>query len=122
MADIKMAAGALHRAVHALATENGTIIERLSEAAAELVELTPDAFPEEMRDEYEQLFVDLSRRKGARGEPAPETPLEAMRHAIAHMDEVRAGELAERVLSLYVCTRIYLSRQKPDLPPTASRE
>jgi hypothetical protein len=59
--DLSFAISAITEIVHILATESGTIVERLLRTAAPLAELDADRVPEQIRDEHQQILEDIRK-------------------------------------------------------------
>lgn len=113
MRDVGMAISALTGAVDVLTTESGTIGDRLLLAAEFVDSLQPGNFPEEIEDEYSRILADAQQlaTDDAAGAGDEEQP-SSFGATVPRLDEDEASEFAERLVSLYVCLRVYLVRTR----------
>lgn len=85
----------LHKAILTLASSNSDIHERLIYAWDNLIPLVPDEdLPEEIQDEFISLKVEATATKADAGEGT-------LIASVRAMSTTRAGEIAERLVSMY---------------------
>lgn len=95
----------LHIAVHALAGW-GDPYSRMEAAAISIHTLDEKQFPEELQEEWKQLWNDLTSvdAKGDEGR---------VRATIKTFDEISFGQMADRIISLYdsICRKRIILEQ-----------
>jgi hypothetical protein len=98
----------LHLAVRALATDQGEINERLTSAyLTQLMELKSEDLPDDMKDDFEAIYDEITRVK-LDGEE------ESIIATINGMEPEDASRIAHQIFALFdVATRKYFVERDP---------
>jgi hypothetical protein len=94
--DIRYAWEKLFRAVESLASGTGSIQDRLyNTCVSHLGGLRPDIFPQEIRDEFEDLWEIVTKIQPLHSDQG------SLKTTIEALSEDRARKLAERLVSMF---------------------